>query len=227
MRKRSIVSIGCVGLAAVLAGCGGSSSFTGMPIVGTETALEAWTDATSATKPTVVDVRVATDYADLHLPNAVNWPLAVEPSGSGPFSKIIVVGTNDTDGGAATLILTGAASTVNRMVGGMNGYTLGLDLSPANVHGQLGPTQPWVQIIDVRDATAFAAGHIPGAVNDPLTTIATWGPTLDTNAHYLMVCQAGVRSATARDDLAGLWFTHVDAMIGGMNAWTDTVATGP
>jgi rhodanese-related sulfurtransferase len=42
-----------------------------------------------------------------------------------------------------------------------------------------------------------------------------------------MVCQAGVRSATARDDLAVLGFTHVDTMAGGMNAWTYATATGP
>ena len=227
MSKLSIVFIVCLGLVVGLVGCGGSSSFTGIPSVGTETAAEAWTDATGATKPTVVDVRAATDFAVSHLPNAVNWPLGVEPGGSGPFTKIIVVGANDTDGGAATLVLTGVAATVNRMVGGMNGYAFGLDVSPAYVHDHLGVGTPWTQMIDVRDATAFAGAHVPGAVNLPLTTIATWGPTLTPSAHYLTVCQSGMRSATARDDLAALGFTHVDAMIGGMNAWTFAVATGP
>ncbi len=226
MSKRGILFVVCVGLAVVLGGCGGSSSFSGMPFVGTETAAEAWTEATGASKPTIVDVRVSTDYDVSHLPNAINWPLGVMPGGSGPFTKIIVVGTNDTDGGAAALILTGVAPTVNRMVGGMNGYTFGLDVSPAYVHEHLGPGTPWAQIIDVRGATEFAAGHVPGAVNMTLDTLATWGPTLSTGLHYLTVCQSGVRSATARDDLAGLGFTHVDAMIGGMNVWPFAVETG-
>ena len=110
----------------------------GLPPVGTETAADVWTEDTGTTKPTVVDVRVETDYATSHLPYAVNWPFAVEPSGVGPFTKIIVVGTNDTDGGAATLMLTGAAPTLNRMIGGMNGYTYGLDYSPDYVESKLG-----------------------------------------------------------------------------------------
>jgi rhodanese-related sulfurtransferase len=228
MSKGTIVFVLGLGMALALglSGCGGSSTSTGPFTVGTETAADVWTEDTGTTKPTVVDVRVETDYATSHLPYAVNWPFAVEPSGVGPFTKIIVVGTNDTDGGAATLMLTGAAPTLNRMIGGMNGYTYGLDYSPDYVESKLGTGQ-WLQIIDVRDATTFATAHIPGAVNDPLTTITTWGPTLTSTAHYLMVCQAGVRSATARDDLAVLGFTHVDTMAGGMNAWTYATATGP
>lgn len=50
-------------------------------------------------------------------------------------------------------------------------------------------------IVDVREAHEFANGHIPGAVNLPLST---FDPTeLPTGKPIVLVCQAGSRSLKA------------------------------
>lgn len=53
------------------------------------------------------------------------------------------------------------------------------------------------QWIDVRSATEFASGHLPGAVNIPLDQLEGRLQDLDVNRKILLVCQSGTRAGLA------------------------------
>ena len=53
------------------------------------------------------------------------------------------------------------------------------------------------QLIDVRSATEFASGHLPGAINIPLDQIELRTADLDLTRPIVLVCQAGTRARLA------------------------------
>jgi len=76
-------------------------------------------------------------------------------------------------------------------------------------------------ILDVRDATEFAAGHIRSAKNIPVSELSKRITELEKQkAHtVLTVCASGTRSATASAVLTRAGFANVVSLDGGMSAW--------
>lgn len=66
-------------------------------------------------------------------------------------------------------------------------------------------------VIDVRTAGEFVGGHLPIAVNLPLSEIdANWARRIkDKNQVLLLHCQSGVRSGQAKKKLIALGCPHV------------------
>ena len=79
-----------------------------------------------------------------------------------------------------------------------------------------------LDLIDVREAHEFQAGHAPGAKNLPLSTLEQGYKELKPDHEYHVICQGGARSASACQFLSaqGLTVTNVE---GGMNAWPGDV----
>ena len=74
-------------------------------------------------------------------------------------------------------------------------------------------------IVDVREPHEFKAGHIKGAMNLPLGSLAQRATTLTPSAETILVCRSGNRSMTAFRQLKGLGFTRLLNMEGGMLRW--------
>jgi rhodanese-related sulfurtransferase len=75
-------------------------------------------------------------------------------------------------------------------------------------------------LIDVRELSEFAAGHVPGAINLPLGGLPKSVVTrLDPDAEILVICQSGNRSARATKRLMKAGFTNVRNVWGGTSAW--------
>ena len=75
-----------------------------------------------------------------------------------------------------------------------------------------------LNIIDVRERVEFAMGHIPTAVNLPLSEFVSVYQALDKDKTYHIICQSGARSEQAcffLDD-PGYKVVNVD---GGTSAW--------
>ena len=79
-----------------------------------------------------------------------------------------------------------------------------------------------LDLIDVREVHEFQAGHVPGAKNLPLSTLEQGYKELKPDHEYHVICQGGVRSASACQFLSAqdLTVTNVE---GGMNAWPGDV----
>jgi rhodanese-related sulfurtransferase len=75
-----------------------------------------------------------------------------------------------------------------------------------------------LQVIDVRSAGEFAAGHVPGAVNLPLEQVESRLGDLRGTDPVVLVCQSGQRAEMCKD----LIEHHRDDLIvleGGTTAW--------
>lgn len=74
--------------------------------------------------------------------------------------------------------------------------------------------------VDVRSATEYASGHIPGAVNVPLDEIENRTGDLCSGRPIVLICQMGQR---ARMAAALLEPCHFDVLVleGGTKAWKD------
>jgi len=78
-------------------------------------------------------------------------------------------------------------------------------------------------IIDVREAEAFAAGHVPGAMHLPRgqLELRVNGEFPDPTVRLLTCCEFGKISTLAAATLRELGFTRAAALDGGMKAWRD------
>jgi len=73
-------------------------------------------------------------------------------------------------------------------------------------------------VLDVREAREYRPGHVPGALNIPLSILPVRMHELPRNEQVLVICQAGGRSAQATLLLRAV---GVDAynVSGGTGAW--------
>jgi rhodanese-related sulfurtransferase len=86
-------------------------------------------------------------------------------------------------------------------------------------------------LVDVREESEFAAGHLPGAVHLGKGVIERdiEGKVPDTAAKLVLYCGGGFRSALAADNLQKMGYTNVISMDGGFRVWREKnfpLATG-
>jgi rhodanese-related sulfurtransferase len=77
-----------------------------------------------------------------------------------------------------------------------------------------------VQILDVRSASEFGSGHLPGAINVPMEQIESRIEDLDRSAALVLVCQSGKRASMCREWLRARG-VECQVLQGGTNAWAD------
>lgn len=74
-------------------------------------------------------------------------------------------------------------------------------------------------LIDVRSPAEFASGHLPGAINAPVSELSAHVKKLGVKGQPVIVyCASGTRSAMARSMLKGQGFTQV-FNLGAMSRW--------
>lgn len=73
-------------------------------------------------------------------------------------------------------------------------------------------------IIDVRERGEFATGHVPTAVNLPLSEFVSGYQVLDKDITYHIICQSGARSGQACLFLEAQGYNVVN-IAGGTSAW--------
>jgi rhodanese-related sulfurtransferase len=76
-----------------------------------------------------------------------------------------------------------------------------------------------VEVVDVRDPSEWAAGHIPGARLAPLAQVRASARKILPEAGVLFVCAGGVRSQTAARVALDHGITRVFSVIGGTTSW--------
>lgn len=78
-------------------------------------------------------------------------------------------------------------------------------------------------ILDVREVDEFANGHIPEAMNLPLSELGARFEELDKDQNYYVICHSGARSANASNFLSQQGY-QVTNVLGGMSAWKGDIA---
>ena len=77
-------------------------------------------------------------------------------------------------------------------------------------------------VIDICEAHEFAAGHIGGAKNLPLSQLEQKLPSTVKNKALpvILVCQSGARSGRAVSIAKKLGYEQAQSLAGGLGAWT-------
>ncbi len=78
-----------------------------------------------------------------------------------------------------------------------------------------------VQVIDVRGAMEWEAGHLPDTTNIPVGLLADAVPSLDALQPIVTQCQSGARSAIAASVLLRAGRLDVANLVGGYQGWRD------
>ncbi|MHA0043635.1 rhodanese-like domain-containing protein [Deinococcus sp. PEB2-63] len=72
-------------------------------------------------------------------------------------------------------------------------------------------------LIDVREPDEYALGHVPGALNLPLSALQ--GRETEVPDGAVLICASGNRSSQAAAYLAGLGHQHLKNLMGGTFGW--------
>jgi hydroxyacylglutathione hydrolase len=176
----------------------------------------------------VIDTRAPKAFAAGHLPGTINVPL--------DSSFVTRAGSVLPDAAMVALVIEGGAARAERAVRALS--LIGVD----DVHGvldeavlewqaqhgglvavtQLSPadaaTRQDARIIDVRAASEWAEGHVPGALHVPLPELADRIDELP-DGPLILHCQGGSRSVIAASVLEAAGRTDVANMEGGYAAW--------
>lgn len=91
------------------------------------------------------------------------------------------------------------------------------DITPAELHHMLAATS--VLLVDVREPDEFAAGHISGAVNLPLSSFAPSNVPDAGGRTIVLQCAGGKRSGMALDRCAAAQSAIDTHLVGGIGAW--------
>ena len=74
-------------------------------------------------------------------------------------------------------------------------------------------------LVDVRTASEFSSGHLPGAINVPVSELQGQLKRLgEKDKAIVLYCASGTRSMVARTTLKGMGFTKV-FNLGSMSRW--------
>jgi rhodanese-related sulfurtransferase len=79
------------------------------------------------------------------------------------------------------------------------------------------------KLVDVREESEFAAGHIPGAIHIGKGVIERdiEQKIPNPSEEIILYCGGGFRSALAADNLQKMGYTNVLSMDGGWRGWTE------
>ena len=79
------------------------------------------------------------------------------------------------------------------------------------------------QLVDVREESEWAAGHIPGAIHLGKGVIERdiEAAVPDKDAELVLYCGGGYRSALAADNLQKMGYSNVISMDGGFGGWKE------
>src|SRR5438067_3535882 len=91
----------------------------------------------------------------------------------------------------------------------------------ADVKRRLDAGEPFT-LVDVREESEFAAGHVPGALHIGKGVIERdiEAKVPDAATPLVLYCGGGFRSALAADALQKMGYTNVISMDGGWTGWT-------
>lgn len=174
---------------------------------------------------TIIDVRTSREYGAGHIPNSINIGLVGQfASFAGTLvsigSPIIVAASEKSQIDEATIRLARVGHET------VLGYILVNDYDSMSCTGQVGPseaaellTKRGAQLIDVRRASEYNAGHALGAVNIPLDKLEREISSIDRTLPTYVICQGGYRSSIATGILEKAGFTEPVNIVGGTEAW--------
>lgn len=97
------------------------------------------------------------------------------------------------------------------------------NLTAEQLKGKLQQSPKERMLIDVREPGEFQSGHIPGAVNIPLSRLKEQLHQIPKDTEVLLYCRSGMRSKQAAKILAKAGYRNLFHLAGGIAAWTGRI----
>ncbi|HEX6040526.1 MBL fold metallo-hydrolase [Longimicrobium sp.] len=183
----------------------------------------------------VVDARPAPEFARRHVPGTLSVPLGKSfPTWAGSvlsydrdFHLLAPAGADDDRMADAARSL--AMIGLDRVAGWFAASAIDGAVADAGRAGEVPDVQPdglddalasGAELVDVRNSSEFAAGHLPGAVNLPLGRLAERVDELPRGRTLVIHCQSGARAGVAASLLAARGFDDVRHLAGDYAGWT-------
>jgi hydroxyacylglutathione hydrolase len=179
-----------------------------------------------------LDVRPGPDFGAGHLPGALNVGLGGQfASWAGtlvdPATPLVIVADDEAQAREAATRLTrvGLENVRGTLAGGVEAWRASgrrLETVPQIAVSELrdrlaGAAPP--QVVDVRRAGEYAAGHVPGAIHVPLDRLEAEASRLDPARPVAVVCAGGYRSSAGTSVMARRGFRDLVNVTGGTAAW--------
>lgn len=189
--------------------------------------------ARQASGACVLDVRSPAAFGAAHVPGAINIGLGGQfASWCGTLleaGREVLLVTDDLDqvGEAVTrLARVGFETVAGHLDGGVAAWDRsGRPLARVpqmpvdELRAELLEKRPGLQLVDVRRAAEYAAGHVPGAVNVPLDRLEGAARNLDRAQPTVVICAGGYRSSMGAGLLRRTGFGDLYNLVGGTSAW--------
>ena len=182
----------------------------------------------------IVDTRPADKFAAAHVPGTINIPLNKSfTTWAGALlsydAAFSIIGDEQCPG------CIDEAARALAMIGldHLDGYYDGSAVTPQASDERNSATIPQitpqtlrtrlssrdVQVVDVRGASEWSAGHIPDVPNIPLGQLESSLSRLSLDKPIVVQCQSGARSSIAASILQAHGATDVSNLVGGYAAW--------
>ncbi len=187
-----------------------------------------------ASQVAIIDTRPWDAFRNGHIPGSMSFPLtnAFNTDAGSMISDeediYLVISSDDREEAVRDLIRVG----LDHIKGWVEAADFDEADNQANLvgleevdigHARSLMTQGDTQVIDVRRATEFAEGHLPGAINFAHTRLAEHLSDIPRDKTLLVNCRSGGRSARASAFLQRRGFKVVN-LRGGMLAWEQAKA---
>ncbi len=180
----------------------------------------------------VLDVRNSAAFGTGHLPHSINIALSGQfASWAGSLLNqdlpIILVtdGMEAVDEAVVRLSRVGIENIKGYLNGGIKAWSdAGFELatiaqiSVDELKHRLDEAGE-LQVLDVRRPSEYASGHVPGAINVPVSKIGKTEIKFDATKATAVICASGYRSSAATSILEQLGFTALFNVVGGTSAW--------
>ncbi|MEZ5285641.1 MAG: MBL fold metallo-hydrolase [Vicinamibacterales bacterium] len=181
----------------------------------------------------VVDTRSAGEFAAEHLPGTLNIPLNRSfVNWAGWFlpydADLYFIVDDMTEANSVELVRQLALIGLDRVAGVFDAHTVrraaqrgvAVGTVPQITAEDLGaiPSRE-ATVVDVRNATEWVEGHIPGALHIPLGHLPARLAEVPADGTVVVQCLSGARSAIAASVLRRAGRTNVVNLVGGFEAW--------
>jgi len=173
----------------------------------------------------VIDTRPSADYAAGHVRGTINIPMNNSfVTWAGWLIRVpefyLIVDAATAAARLGELSRSLALIGIDRISGYFDAAAIRGDQTVAQISAtQLAPRLDTVAVIDVRNATEWAEGHLPGAIHIPLGYLADRAAEIPAGRPIVVQCQSGSRSAIAASLLQQLGFANVTNLSGGITGW--------
>jgi glyoxylase-like metal-dependent hydrolase (beta-lactamase superfamily II)/rhodanese-related sulfurtransferase len=182
----------------------------------------------------VLDTRSSSDFAAAHIPGSIQIGLAGQYATwaaivLGLDQEIVMVAEDQQKATEARMRLArvGIEKVMGYLEGGIANWSrAGLRLeqtaqvSVEQLRNLMLQDRSDVQVLDVRRATEWQAGHVEHALHRPLDHLASTLGDMDKSKPVAVYCKGGYRSAVAASLLQRAGFEQVMNVTGGFDAWS-------